>query len=877
MTELRSRRNTILIVLAVVVVVLGAGAIVLKTMFTPERIRAEVVRAVHGATGLSMELAVARLSLIPLAIDLEGVLIEGVAAEDPPLLTLDSARMRVALAGLLRGRIIVETLRFERPVVTLRREGTGVALPEKLKQAAAEKPARDDKGRASLSPTTTIRELEIVEGTLRLHSPPPEGVLEVRGIDLAASLEISEGGDRLQTAGDLGLAGLSLDALLPYRETLDALAPKLAFDLDWLGSAGTLDIRAARLVAGPLDLVGRGRLEGMPDAPRLDFVVDPAQVELANLLPLLPPALIPEGRTPRASGPATLAAKVSGPLGDPARPTSYRVDIGFQGAEIGMEGFPLSLSKLTGNVAATDSVLAFNDLSASLGDGSVRVNGTTAGRPDSGRIDMNVVAALDLGLVEKTGFLDEGTTLAGRLDADVRVLSRTGGAPPPALRGVMKLAGGRVTMPTLAVPLQDLQADVAFDGTSANVRDVSGTLGRSAFRGSGEIRNFLGEPHVVLKGHCPFLDVVELIPPPDSAAAAAASEDPGSGRATTAKPPPPLVPELPPFRADLALVVDSLIAPNTQLADATLDARLESGVARLTARVARAHFGEGVDLFDLTGDGVMKEGRLDGSFRSPRAQAFKVPMSAVDGKVAVAERRVDVTDVRAGVFTGSIAGSAIVDMTDPVAPSFEIESRAKEIQANDFLSTLTPARGVLHGTLDLASKFSGKGLDPKTIAQSLVANGQVDARGGKIANAGYTQAIWKALKLDEQAISFRELVAPFSIRGGKLITDNLTLAGTDATWRANGAVAFDGTLDYNVELELSDALANDFRKRAGRDLANLLAGSSGKITLDLAVKGPAAHPSVQLDTSKLAKRAAANVSDQAKRGLDSVRDRLADQ
>jgi hypothetical protein len=121
------------------------------------------------------------------------------------------------------------------------------------------------------------------------------------------------------------------------------------------------------------------------------------------------------------------------------------------------------------------------------------------------------------------------------------------------------------------------------------------------------------------------------------------------------------------------------------------------------------------------------------------------------------------------------------------------------------------------------------------------------------------------------------MTAPFSIQGGKLVTKNLVLSSPEAGWRANGSLSFDGMLDYAVELELGEQLASQFRKRAGSDVAALLANSSGKVTLDLHVAGPAAHPEVTLDMTRLAQRAASNIGNTARERLDEAGKRLLQQ
>jgi uncharacterized protein involved in outer membrane biogenesis len=871
MGEVGKRGRAFAIVIVAALALLGAGVLALRAVFTPDRLRAEIARAGEAALGLPVDVGGARLALLPPTVVLEDVRVGGAAAEDPPLLVLAEGRARVDWLPLLRGRLVLAELRFDRPAVALRRDGKGLVLPGVL---GASEPSATPPGRPGAAPPPTVIErLEITDGILRVSGPGPPGDVVLQGIDLRTRVELSDRGDRMRAAGELRLRNLSLAALAPWRRTLDALSPAVDFELDYVASAGTLAMPVVRLVAGPLALEGAGRIQGLPDAPAISFAVEPATVRLEELLPLLPPALVPEARAPRAQGAARVAARVEGPLGDPAAPPSWSVDLGFDGAELGIEGFAVALRDLRGDLSVTDGVAEFRALQASLGEGSIRVDGRVAGPgvPDSGRVDLAVKAGLDLALLHQAGFVPEGAEILGRVDADVALRGRTTAPEAADLRGTVTLAGGRIVLADLPVPVRDLECRLELEGASAALRSVSGALGSSAFRGEGRVDRVLGDPVVTLRGACPRLDLLELAPPPAAAG--------GPGEAVpAAEPLPPLVPELPPIRAHLELAVDSLLAPNTILAGCVLTADLDQGRARLTTRMAHAAFQDGPVLHDVEGEGTLAEGRLDATFRSPRAEAYRVPLSAVDGRVAVEGRRIDVSDVQAGLFTGRIEGTAAVDLADPVRPVFEIESRAAGIEANDLLSALTPARGVLHGKLDLVSTFRGEGLDPRTIAESLVANGTLNASEGRLARAGHTQAIWKALQLGEkEAIDFRKLTAPFSIRGGKLITENLEVGSPEANWRASGALGFDGNLDYRVQVELGDALAAEFRRRAGGELANLLAGSSGRITLDLKIDGPARSPSVSLDTSGLVRRLTENAADAARRGLGSARDRLVEQ
>lgn len=865
---------------AVALVVLVAGAaIALRAIFTEERLRAEIARAGGKALGTNVTVERAGLSLLPPAVVLGGVRVDGVAAGDPPLLTLESGRARLAWGPLLGGRLVVRQLRFESPHVTLRRDARGVVLPAPLAAPAddAKAPAASG-GDGGLAPKATVIErLEIAGGTLELAGADSLESVTVQGIDLAARVELTDGGTRLRTDGTLELAKLDVAALAAYRATLDRLSPRLAFDADYRMREGVLELATVRLTAGPMDLVGKGRLDGLPDAPRIAFDVEPSTVQLEELLPLIPPAVVPEGRTPRAKGPVQFAAHMEGPLGDPAAPPAVQISLSFGGAELGMEGFALGLTDVRGDVAVADTAITLRGLTASLGGGSLAVDGRVAGpaAADSGAMDLHVKSALDLALFQEAGFVPEGTDVAGRLDADVRVATPGGDPQQARLAGTVTLANGRMSAPDMAAPLRDLSARVELAGSSAVLHEVSGSLGSSTFRGEGRVDDVLAkDPLITLRGTCPRLDLRELAPPPDSAALAAGTK--GGAAGTSADSLPALIPPLAPIRAHLELAVDSLLAQDTALSGAVLRADLADAQATVDARVAHASFGkDGVALANVTGEGVIRDGRFAGSFRAPNGEAYKLPLGAVDGRIDVTGRTVSVQDVTAALFTGRIEGNAVVDLADPLSPQFTIDSAAKGLQANDLVSALTPADGVLHGTLDLQSHFTGRGIDPAAIAQSLVAEGSLDAKGGRLSHGPHTQALWNALKLDEKkAIDFRELVAPFSIRGGKLNTENLRIESSDAVWQANGAIGFDGMLDYAVQVELGDALAAEFRRRAGGDLAKLLAGDSGRITLDLHLSGPATGPQVSLDTSQLAERVRKNAANQLQKGLDSAKNKL---
>jgi autotransporter translocation and assembly factor TamB len=183
---------------------------------------------------------------------------------------------------------------------------------------------------------------------------------------------------------------------------------------------------------------------------------------------------------------------------------------------------------------------------------------------------------------------------------------------------------------------------------------------------------------------------------------------------------------------------------------------------------------------------------------------------------------------------------------------------------------MTPARGVVSGTLDLESSFQGRGATAEAIARALTGSGEITATDGRLAKTPTTQAIWNALGLGEQeAVPFRDLSTYFAVRDGRFVTDDLQLDGANARWKASGSLGFDGALDYDVQVELNDALSDAYRKRLGPDLAKLLGGTSGRLVIDLRITGNAAQPDVHVDRDKLVERAREQIGSSVKEKLGS--------
>ncbi len=864
---------------SIVVVLAAAGAIVAKSMLTPERLRREIVNAAR--TGLGVEPAIddVSLTLLPFGVRLRGVSVPNATADDPPLLAFDEAHLRVSLLPLFARSLVFDEIRFVRPQLFLRRSGERVLLPGTLgapPSAPAARAPESAPGGAALPSGLTrvaVRSYRLEDGSFRLRTDAAKEDVDLRGVTLSGTLALDEGGSRIATEGGVSLEGLSIAALALYEETLRTMKPELRYRLAYDAAAGTIDIEEASLAAKPLEIAGAGSVHGLPKSPVLDFTVAERRYALAELLPLVPSALIPEGRKPTGRGNVTLGGRFVAHLTDSTRAPEVQGRIELDQVGLGVEGFPESLENLRGAIEARGDSIQVHEITGDFAGEPFELDGLVAhaGDPERLAYDLELRLKASLDVLARSGFAPPEGKLSGRVDADVR--ARGVGADPARsmVDGTILAENIVFSSPAMRLPVEGGSARITFAGGEARVERLAARIGRSSFEATGTIRSPFVKPNVNLSGSAPLLDLDELFPPPDSAAPAPAHASvpfvAGAWAAPAAQP--PLVPVIPPIDMTLQLDVDSLFTGENVLTGAAFRATTHEERAHVDGTFARARLGE-VVLHDLTGSVDIEDGRLAGTFAAPRAEAPLVPLTNVKGSVRLTEDRIlRLSEVTARLWSGAVSGDATVDLTDLASPAFTIESKASQVQANDLVSSLTPAKNILTGTMDLASKISGKGSVPEAIAKTLSGEGLLQAQSGNLKMGPTVAAIWSALGVEgRSAVDFKDLAAAFRLEDGRIVTRDVVMRGGDADWKAAGAIGFDGALDYDVEVRLSEALSNASRKRIGRDLAAILGGSTGRLTLDLKISGNANSPKVQIDASKLAARAQESARESLQKGIE---------
>jgi len=194
----------------------GTAAYLLRSLNTPEfkKTLLERAKATVGAEVLVKEMDISVLS----GVTLKGVTIANPAPFAGNLLTADAFVLRYRLWPLLSGRLEVERLALEKPVVALAMDGRGAFNYEKLGGSAKAAPAQGStaSGPAAASPIELVlKKLAVDNAEILMQDATKAPLMKVQDFDLDSAFKVV--GAAAQGSGTARIATLSLADLMFVR------------------------------------------------------------------------------------------------------------------------------------------------------------------------------------------------------------------------------------------------------------------------------------------------------------------------------------------------------------------------------------------------------------------------------------------------------------------------------------------------------------------------------------------------------------------------------------------------------------------------------------------------------------------------------------
>ena len=566
--------------------------------------------------------------------------------------------------------------------------------------------------------------------------------------------------------------------------------------------------------------------------------------------------------------------------------------------------------------------LALQRLSLGFGRAAVALSGVVDDPGPKARLDLRAKGTrVDLG--EVLGFLAaadakalNGIKGSGRLDFDLGIRGALAPGQLPVLSGALAVADGAFRYPGAPAGVQALALTARLAPDAVDVERLSarviGADGRqlAPLTGSVSVSRF-ADPHVAfaLKGPINLAAVAPLLAPKDTKLTGTAvlavsgqgmAKDPGS------------------FALDGAAKLSQVSVETPQLPKRIekLEARIQFSPARAVVRGFTMQAGKSSVALDATVSrplalmaevGKAAPADVDFTLRSPYLDLTELlpvtpgspvlPNARGHGTVAIARlknQKLDVSRVNAQVelmpgvlespsysldgYGGAVKGSARFDLANPAKPKFAVKAKVDSVEADQLLSTWTPAHGWLHGALNTDLDLSGVGGTPAELKRSLTAVGLALVSNGTLGPGPALQAVASTLGIPSfKEVRFRDMKLPFRVENGRMITDPVTLEGKTGKWQLIGGIGFDGRLDYAVSVTLSPEIASQLHASSAL-AAGALTDAQGNLMIDLKVSGPAAAPRVRIDTNairdRILGRASQSLLDQRSRLEQEARDAL---
>lgn len=256
---------------------------------------------------------------------------------------------------------------------------------------------------------------------------------------------------------------------------------------------------------------------------------------------------------------------------------------------------------------------------------------------------------------------------------------------------------------------------------------------------------------------------------------------------------------------------------------------------------------------------------MDGKVRVAKIKFLKIDFDNLAGNLSMDDRKMSL-DGQVDAYSGRILGDLWSDLSDLTKIQYKLKAKASQLEANDFLSAITPFKDRMYTKLDLDGEFSGFAPDTLLVKKTLKGSGNAKTGEGKIVNWELLAKVFEYTKLtSDRDLTYKSMSMGFRILNERLYLDDLQMASRFGDVNLSGSSGFDGALDYRVSIKLTKDESD--KLRAKTSAASLLTDKDGRMILDLLVKGPAQKPSISWDTQM----AQARLKGKAQEELDKAK------
>jgi len=264
-----------------------------------------------------------------------------------------------------------------------------------------------------------------------------------------------------------------------------------------------------------------------------------------------------------------------------------------------------------------------------------------------------------------------------------------------------------------------------------------------------------------------------------------------------------------------------------------------------------------------SGNGTLRAAKL--------AVTPQITLDSVDLAFRVKDSLITIQRLKAGLFSGSLAGEGNIMLGKTGFPGYVLDLKVSAVSASQLLSPYSKLGNYLTGALSTGLHLERKKGGEKSLDKNLSGTAEFILNQGRLTGWPALENLARMTKIEElNDLAIEQWVGNFQIAEERVYGNNLEIRTTVSDLLASGSVGFDGSLDYSLTLVLSEDLTRKYRSRLPGEIASLLTGDEDRLELNFTIDGTTDDPRVNWDTRPVTRRLGQKLG----RQLDKLIDRL---
>jgi uncharacterized protein involved in outer membrane biogenesis len=817
------------VIISIPVLLIIAGAITLKVLFTSEKLKELVVPRAEETTQRTVSVGSINLSIFPhIALEIDSLAVSNRKEEgfsESPMLAMDKLVLDVKLWPLFRGDVEITTIELRRPHILIEYDKRG--KPNYDTKTTTETPAAEGHPPTSEAGKGAflLSNLQIVDGVVELINHQENSAMKLEGLNSKIRVQLDRAANQLRTETQSSIGSLSYGTVTSHM--ISGLRATLNQNFIYAIGKDELLLEHGTGTVNDIALTTRGKITNLSTTFLMDIAVESNSVNIAELLSLAPKEYMKRAEGLKGNGTAQIKLIITGTSNDSTKP-DVAGSISATNASIQYAQLPKPITSV--NIVAEflrtakKQELKVTKFSANLGNNPLSATLTVVNFDDPS-LTMAVNAGINLAEVKDYYPIEKGTELSGQMKANVNIAGRVSNPNTMKAAGTMDFQNVTIKTATSKNPIQNLQGTITFNNQIIEAKRLSMTLGKSDLTLSFWLKNYLSM----------MADQKDK-----SAPKPVANLNLASNHLYTAD----IMPE----------------EPETASSSGT-----QQGAMR------------GKQPAERKGKLPLPNVEMDIAATIGTLTMEKLVLSSVKSTMKVADGIVNIQNLSANTFDGSVSSKGTINLQNPERPLFDLALDMTGIAVNPMLSQFSSFGQKLFGKLTMNTTLKGAlddtlGLVPKALS----GQGRVQIENGKVTGVPTNQAIASLLNVpDMKEINFKDWANSFSIADGRLQLKDLKITALGADYLLNGSHGFDGSLDYSLTLLLSEATSQKatIPGVAGQAI-DFLKDESGRIKLDFIVGGGSDDPKIQLNTDAIKAKLEAAAQAKLKQEQEKLQQKL---